>query len=542
MSDENNENEEKQSEWKCLSCGESFAQQWENRPFVCENPNCGKTGPFKAITGPFIFFNDNHFVPQFLADTIKDDRHFLTARDNEDTFVYEENVYNFDGNATIKEQCRRKLGKLAKEHYVNETLHHVKQTTYVPRDWIDADNPFIVTKNCVLNPLTLETTPHTPEIFTTISIPVTYDPEKDCPEIKKFLSEVVAHDNIKLLQEVCGNLFTKNYRFQKAVMMLGGGANGKSTLIRVIAAMIGKNNIATPSLQSLLYDRFAASQLYHKLANLHADIPTKELKNTGLFKMLLGEDWINGQRKHRDPFDFLNYAKLIYSANELPKTDDLSPAFFRRWTLINFPNTFPEDSARTNPNILDKLTTDDELSGFLNWSLQGLHRLLKNNHFSKTQSSEEIEAEWIRQTDSLAAFVRECVRVEVGSFVPKELFYEHYTEYCTENESDAITKSSVGHRLPTLISQTSPFKPRYKKGRVTAWKDIFIEEHHGKDSSGMDVIEKVQYLYTSVKVGQNIYYCMEDMEKIDDNTPDIPDQQSRLDRDEDAYDEGYPPP
>jgi len=469
------------------------------------------------------------FIPKKLADRIKNERHFLTARDNEDVFVYDGHVYNLDGEATIKEMGRKKLKELSKEYYISETMNHLRQTTYVPRDWLDADNPLIVTKNCVLNPETLETFPCSPEIFTTIAIPVTYDTEKDCPAIKKFLTEVVNIADIKLLQEICGYILLKRYVFQKAVMMLGSGANGKSTMIRIIAAMIGSDNISTPSLQSLLYDRFAASQLYHKLANLHADIPDKELKNTGLFKMLLGGDWIDAQRKHRDPFKFINYAKLIYSANELPKTNDLTPAFFRRWILINFPNTFPEDSKKCDPHIIGKLTTEDELSGFLNWSLVGLQRLLKQGHFSKTQPSTEIEAEWIRQTDSLAAFVKENVKVKRGMCISKEMFYEHYTEYCSENESDVITKSSVGHRLPTLISQTSAFKPQYKgKQRVTAWKDICV----------IDGIEEVGNNY-STPDNQKDDYCIE---KKGTSSYDIPAAQQSFDEDDPSYDEGYPSP
>lgn len=465
------------------------------------------------------------FVPKKLADRIKDERHFLTARDNEDVFVYDGHVYNLDGEATVKEMARKKLRELSKEYYISETLHHLKQTTYVPRDWLDADNPLIVTKNCVLNPETLETFPCSPEIFTTIAIPVTYDPEKDCPTIKKFITEIIDKENIELVQEICGYVLMKKYVFQKAIMMLGGGANGKSTLLRVIAAMIGDEHISTPSLQSLLYDRFSASQLYHKLANLHADIPTRELKNTGLFKMLLGGDLINAQRKHRDPFKFINYAKLIYSANELPKTDDLSPAFFRRWILIKFPNTFPENSKKCDPHILDKLITEDELSGFLNWSLKGLQRLLKQGHFTKTQPRAEIESEWIRQTDSLAAFVKENVKVKIGECISKELFFELYTAYCSENESDAITKSSVGHRLPTLVSQTSAFRPQYEGKRVTAWKDISVT----------DVTQKERNISYTRAHNKSDYY----IEKIVVNTPDIPTTDPKLDEFDSRESDGY---
>ena len=80
---------------------------------------------------------------------------------------------------------------------------------------------------------------------------------------------------------------------------------------------------------------------------------------------------------------------MIFSANLIPKTKDDTTAFFRRWIIINFPNQFLPDNPKTDKDLTKKLTTQEELSGFFNWTLKGLKRLLKNGKFSSGKSVEE---------------------------------------------------------------------------------------------------------------------------------------------------------
>jgi phage/plasmid-associated DNA primase len=70
---------------------------------------------------------------------------------------------------------------------------------------------------------------------------------------------------------------------------------------------------------------------------------------------------------------------------------DKTLAFFERWKIIVFPETFEQDDKRTDPMILDKISTDDELSGLFNWAVCGLKRLLNNYHFTKTSKENEDE-------------------------------------------------------------------------------------------------------------------------------------------------------
>jgi phage/plasmid-associated DNA primase len=83
------------------------------------------------------------------------------------------------------------------------------------------------------------------------------------------------------------------------------------------------------------------------MANIDADLSNEALKNTGLLKKLTGSDDIPAEEKFRNPFHFKNHAKLIFSANQIPKTPDETDAFFARLIIINFLNQYLGDNNRS---------------------------------------------------------------------------------------------------------------------------------------------------------------------------------------------------
>jgi putative DNA primase/helicase len=190
-------------------------------------------------------------------------------------------------------------------------------------------------------------------------------------------------------------------------------------------------------LQTLDGNRFSTSLLEHKLANLSADLPKKALKDTGIFKMLTGGDTLNSERKFMDVTTFENYAKLIFSANKLPSTNDDTNAFFRRWVFLMFNKRFEDKPvegeamvAQKDVRIKDKLTTPSELSGLLNLSLAGLERLLENSEFTSSKSIEETRKAYIKGSDPIGAFNLERIVEAAGEWVAKDEVYNKFVEYC----------------------------------------------------------------------------------------------------------------
>ena len=125
--------------------------------------------------------------------------------------------------------------------------------------------------------------------------------------------------------------------------------------------------------------RFALANLYGKHVNTFADLKPLKLSETGSFKMLVSGDSITGEHKFGQPFTFRNYAKLIFSANEILESDDKSVAFYRRWLIIHCNKMFQKGAEDTK--LIMKLTTPEELSGLLNLALISLKQLIDEGGF-----------------------------------------------------------------------------------------------------------------------------------------------------------------
>jgi len=424
------------------------------------------------------FFDEKgRFIAKRLADEIMSKHKFLTLEDTEEVLYYDESegIFKRGGETLIKKLCEKYLGEEANTHRVNEVIGHIQRSTYTKRSELDKNLYLICVKNGVLDLKMMELKEHSPDYKLTVRIPVKYDPEAECREIRKFLSEILHEEDIPVIEELFGFTIYKRYFIHKAFMFVGSGRNGKSTLLALFEAFLGKENVSHVPLQKLSEDRFAKAELYGKLANIFADLPPKALKDTGDFKMLTGEDTVRGERKFRDAFYFENYAKLIFSCNQLPMTTDETDAFFDRWIIINFPNRFEGERAKPKEELLKRLTTEEELSGLLNLALEGLKRLLKNKDFSRSLSTEEAREQYIKMSDSLAAFVQECVEEAPNAWISKDEFYAAYTAYCRQNKLPIISKGVVGRRLP-LLCRVESYRPKVAGVRITAWKGIRLKK------------------------------------------------------------------
>lgn len=334
---------------------------------------------------------------------------------------------------------------------INEILSYIKINSYTPRDWFDSDKNIINLQNGLFNIEKNKLKDHTPDYHSIIQLPIIYDSEADCPHIKKFLSEILDPGDIRIIQEFFGYCLYPRYHIQKAFMLLGGGQNGKSTLINLLKAFLRPENVSSVSLQMLNENRFASANLYGKLANLFADLPAKGIPDTGLFKMLTGGDQIYAEKKGKDSFNFVNIAKLLFSANLLPKVNDRTDSYFRRWVILNFPNQFLGKS--DDKNLIAKLTSEDELSGLFNFAIQGLQRLLVNGDFSYSLTTDQVREDYQRKSDPVAAFSMDCLILNVENWIAKDEVYNAYRDYCLHFKLPTVSKISFNRdELPKIVS------------------------------------------------------------------------------------------
>jgi putative DNA primase/helicase len=214
--------------------------------------------------------------------------------------------------------------------------------------------------------------------------------------------------------------------------------------------------------------------MYGKLANLCNDIPRKSLFNTGIFKQLCGGDAIYAEEKFKSGFSFINYAKLCFSCNQLPETRDDTDAFFRRIVIIDFPNVFSGENR--DENLIEKLTTQEELSGLFNWALIGLERLLTRGDFSICASTQDTAREYKRRSSPISAFIMDCCEEKKGAIITKDELYDAYTIFCDEWDMNVIEKAQFGKKLRLHAPFIQEKRGNRGGGRKTEWVNIILKK------------------------------------------------------------------
>jgi len=287
-----------------------------------------------------------------------------------------------------------------------------KQTfkhNYTLKDYVDIDASGDMTTGKELYELHKQFEEET--IFLT-SIDIKFDVSSKCPNFDTFLERILPDKRSRdTVFEIFGYCLYNGYPIQKAILCIGDGDNGKSTLLLVLKKFLGEHNVTAVDLYSLAEDRFASAELYMKKACINADLESKYLSNTGVLKRLTGGDLIMGQRKRKDPFYFRNIAKIILSMNQLFKVSDseLIHSFFRRLCILQFPVRIPKPEKRDQDKLVAEMTTDCELSGILIKALEGLDRLLKNKAFSNKMDEDRLREEWMRLSDPAKWFFEQVV-------------------------------------------------------------------------------------------------------------------------------------
>ena len=262
------------------------------------------------------------------------------------------------------------------------------------------------------------------------------------PTNKKILNSSF-QEEIRLisLQEAIGYTLLKEMRFHKAFMLIGDGSDGKSTFLNLLQRFIGKENFSNITLQELCYNRFASANLYGKMANISADLPKTAIETAGRFKMLTGADTISAEFKHKNAFQFVNVAKMWYSCNEFPQTTEDTLAYVRRWKIFNCNNVFIGENC--DPKILEKLTTPEELSGFLNYALEGLKRLLTNGRFSLNETEESLRESILKLSNPTKAFLenKTAESKDAKDYIPEAELYTKFIEYCDKENLPTVRKA-----------------------------------------------------------------------------------------------------
>ena len=433
----------------------------------------GKYAPAERVDTSELF-NGRTFIPMRLARLLKRRRPFrniTNERTEGNLHTYASGVFRRDGGIVVEHLAASVLGDAYRDNRRAETAACIRATTHTDPTKANKHPELINVANGMLNWRTGELLPHDPKYLSTIQIPASFDPSAMCPEIDDFLLTTLPADCIDLALEWFGYCLTLTAKHCKSLMVTGPASNGKSTLLGLLGAFVGQDNTTNIPLHQLDEHRFKRAMLQNKLVNIFADLDQRALKQSGYFKLIVSGDSIDAERKHQHPFTFTPFCKLVFSANKMPASYDRSPAFYRRWLIIPFPNTF--EGAAADPDKLAKITTPSELSGLLNKAIGRLRTLEARRFFAEPETVQTAMASYKLTADSMVAFLAECCRgAEPGEHVQSKQLYQAYVAWASAGNVRHIEpQAEFNRRLTELYPVARKKRQRLGEKRVAVWQN-----------------------------------------------------------------------
>lgn len=421
--------------------------------------------------------NGTRFVANWLAQEIESEYEFRHLEDSGQLFVFQDGYFQDRGRELIREECNRRLGDEISRRRVKEVTGIIEDRAYTERYNFRPPARMINFENGVYDLEEEKLKSHDPSYNFAYKVPIKY-PEKppNADKINNFLSTIVeTGEEVKTLREIAGYLLLPDYPINKAFILVGQGNNGKSRYIDLLKNLIGDENYANKSLHELEENRFASQKLYGKLACFDDDLPSDKIHHSNKIKKLTGGSDVGAEVKYGGQFDFKNYANLVFATNEMPQTLDNSDGFFRRWLIIDFPYKFKSDPDPENEyhkqaipkkELMDAITDEEQLQGFVWEVVEDLKDILANDAFTYALSPDEIRKKWREYSVPMVRFIEKYVKQGTtfseaetkGSaqdgiaaysydYVRKDTLHEMIGAYCEQKSHSKPSKKAIKRAL-----------------------------------------------------------------------------------------------
>jgi P4 family phage/plasmid primase-like protien len=360
-------------------------------------------GAGKPSTGSK-FFDEGSLLAETLAQAVLDQAPLLLTRE-ENIAVYSDGVYRIDklGLMAVVSQL---LGEAYRPGHLSTVTDKLAGELSASKR-IAPDRMPDPLLNCVDRMVELKSglpIPHSPEFLSTIQIPISYDPDATCSTYVSWLESLIP-DQVDDLEEVVSQMLDPSRTPKKALFAYGPARSGKSTLLRIMAAVAGMDNVSGVPLHALDEGGFAPANVYGKMLNAAADLSAAEVKDLSVFKKMTGEDLIFANRKFGKQFFFINRALFAFAANEVPQVSETSKAYRERVKPFKFGNSF---AGHEDPSIEEKII-GTELPGVLNRWIKANQRLRARSNFLATDP--DVQKEFDIASDRVQQWVEEEMSV-----------------------------------------------------------------------------------------------------------------------------------
>lgn len=413
----------------------------------------------EAFQAP-LFFKDKTFLFDRFAIYLRNEKNIIKIDGL--LHIYHNGVYVCDYKK-IESEMIKLIPTLSKSKR-KEVLDYLE--ILIQDNTKRSDARYIAFQNGVYDVTTFEFLPFDPSYVITNRIDHRYNEEAYSEIADTVLDRLTCNDKQlrMILEEVIGYTFYRRNELRKAFVLLGDKANGKSTYLDMIKNLLGDNNTSALDLNEL-GDRFKTAELHNKLANIGDDIGDMFIANPAVFKKLVSGDRINAERKGQDPFDFNNYSKFLFSANDMPRIKDKTGAVINRLIMIPFNARFDKNSANYDPFIKYKLQTEECMEYLIQIGLDGLQRVLENQQFTMCDKIQKEIDDYNKTNNPILLFLDIYDNDLEGK--PARDVYGAYCVFCDDNKYLPMSNIEFSRQIHKMLNLSVVSKTvKGKKGRV----------------------------------------------------------------------------
>ena len=374
---------------------------------------------------------------------------------NGQLYVYKDGVY-VQGSTFIEAAMIKFIPRLTKSRRT-EILEYI--TLVMTDEATPAPSNLIAFKNGIYDIVKDEMLEFDPKYIITNKINFDYNPKAKSELVKNTMKKISCNndDIIMLLYEVAGYCLFRKSELGKSFILTGSGANGKSTYLDMIRTMLGANNISSLDLSELCSE-FKNATIVGKLANIGDDISGDFIPDVSIFKKLCTGEALTFNEKFKTPYQSESYAKLLFSANEVPrmgKSRD-SYAIKRRVVLVPFKARFTKNDPDYSPFIKYELREPENIEYLIKMAVEGLKCVLENKEFTTCELVEQEMDSYEAANNSVVSFINdgEC-KIENESVGE---VYLAYSVYCRESNLQAMSKIAFSKEIQKqtgLVSKTT---------------------------------------------------------------------------------------
>lgn len=402
---------------------------------------------FDTVIAP-TFYEGKVFAFEKFAKYLINEYHI--KRINNQLHIYKDGVY-IDDPKDIENVMIKIIPRLSGTKR-NEVFDYIDISI---RDEVNMGKAnYIAFKNGILDLDTGKMMAFSPDIVVVNRIPHNYNPQAKCELVDDTLNKLACGDTSirTLLMEMCGYCMFRRNELRKAFILTGDKGNGKSTFIDMIGWMLGSENYSSLDLKDLNHP-FRPSMLFRKLANLGDDIGDEFIGDTAIFKKFVSGDPVTVEKKNKDPFTFTNYAKMIFSANTIPRVKDRTGAVLDRLIIIPFNAKFDKNSKDYRPFIKDELREEAAMERLIYLGVEALKGVLRRRSFTRSEAVEKELDSYDKGNNPVKIFFDE---MDAGEIERESVggWYVRYTEFCLENGLQSLSKIEFSKLMIKQFSLT----------------------------------------------------------------------------------------